>query len=205
MAGGTLTTTHMALLSLLSTKPWSAYDLVGQMGRSVGAVWPRAQSNLYADLKRLAAEGLARAEQEATGRRPRTVYRITPAGRRALRAWLAEPGAPPASECEALLKLSFAPATTKEAALAQIDAIGEWARERLAFGIALGAEYVETGGRFPERTHVNALMWRFLHEQHLAYVRWADWARAEVEQWDDTEDSPDKRRRGLAAIRQALR
>jgi DNA-binding PadR family transcriptional regulator len=40
------------------------------------------------------ARGLARAEKGSVGKRPRTVYTISEAGRRALAAWLAEPGTP---------------------------------------------------------------------------------------------------------------
>jgi len=201
-----LTTTHYALLCLLSAREWTAYELVGQMERSVGAVWPRAQSNLYADLKRLATDGMADAVTEHIGRRPRTTYRITRHGRALLGEWLSSPGAAPSFECEALLKLAFAPSTTKEATIAQLDVITAHAEARLALGRRLGHEHADNDGTgpLPERLHVNAVMWRYLWDMHHAMARWARWAKAEIEQWPDTQDSPQMRRRGLTALQAAL-
>jgi DNA-binding PadR family transcriptional regulator len=199
-----LQTTHYALLALLGIRPWTAYELVGQMRRSVGAVWPRAQSNLYADLKRLAAEGWTEATVDPVGRGARTTHRITRKGRAGLRAWLAAPGAAPTFESEALLKLGFAPFTTKAAALAQIDVIAGHAQQRLELGARLAHEYVDGTGPMPERFHVNAVMWRFLWDFHHAMSDWATWARREVEAWPDTLDSPAMRARGLRVLRDAL-
>lgn len=199
-----LTTTHFALLSLLSAKDWTAYELVGQMGRSVGAVWPRAQSNLYADLKRLANDGYATANVDHVGRRARTTYAITDAGLTALRAWLVEPGAPPAFECEALLKLSFAPTTTKAATLKQIAVIRDHARERVDFGRMLAQQHVDGTAPLLERMHINAVMWRYLWDQNNATLAWAEWAYAEVASWTDTKDRPSQRERGREILRDAI-
>ena len=197
-------TTHYALLGLLEVGPGSAYELVGRMERSTGHVWPRARSNLYADLKRLATEGLASADDEGAGRRPRTVYRSTAAGRKALRVWLAQPGAPPTGECEAALKLAFAPAAGKEATLAQIAVIEADAAAGVVLGERLGRLHADDDGTLPERLHVNALLWRFLWDQHQARLRWARWARAEVEAWDTADDSAANRARGRRAIAETL-
>lgn len=68
------------------------------MDRSLGRLWPRAQSKLYEEPKKLVEQGLAEARSEPVGQRPRTVYAITPEGRRALAAWLREPGTGPVLE-----------------------------------------------------------------------------------------------------------
>ena len=78
------------------------------MDRSLGRIWPRAQSKLYEEPKKLVAQGLACAAEEQVGQRPRTVYTITSRGRRALAAWLRDPGAGPVLEFEQLLKIFFA-------------------------------------------------------------------------------------------------
>ena len=199
-----LSTTHFALLCLLSTGPASAYELVQQTSRSIGHVWPRAESNLYAGLKRLAAEELVEATTETVGRRPRTTYVITRSGRKALRAWLGSAGEAPVFECEALLKLGFAPSTTKKAALAQVEVMAGHGNDRLAFGRALAE--ASLAGEFPqpERLHISAVMWRYLWEMHSATARWAEWARAEIESWPDTRDHAEGRERALATLRAAL-
>lgn len=73
------------------------------------------------------AHGLARAREERVGRRPRTVYSITPKGRRALARWLREPGAGPVLEFQALLKVIFAENGRREDALASLQAVRRWA------------------------------------------------------------------------------
>src|SRR4051794_21714115 len=109
MAKPSPTTAH-AILGLLAIKPWTTYELAKQVQRSLGWFWPRAERTLYTEPKSLVAAGLATAHEERTGNRPRTVYTITAAGRRALRRWLGEPPAPPALEFEAMVKVFFADA-----------------------------------------------------------------------------------------------
>jgi PadR family transcriptional regulator AphA len=198
-----LTTTHLSLLCLLSLRPWSAYELVGQMRRSLDLIWPRAQSNLYTDLKRLAEAGLATRQAERVGRRSRTIYTITAAGRAALRLWLAEPGTPPVFECEALVKLAYVAEDSKEAALAQVAVLAQHAVERLTLGRRVANQYIGDEG-LPARLHINAVMWRFLWEQHQAIARWAAWADDEIRHWPGTEDTPALRRRGRRVLRQSV-
>ena len=76
-----LTTTSYAILGMLAIRPWSTYALTQQMQRSLHHLWPRAESNLYAEAKRLVEAGMATADVEKTGRRARPVYTISPAGR----------------------------------------------------------------------------------------------------------------------------
>ena len=75
------TTTSYAILGLLAVKPWTTYELAQQMTRALGHFWPRAESNLYEEPKKLVALGLARAAPDKVGKRPRTLYSITPKGR----------------------------------------------------------------------------------------------------------------------------
>lgn len=194
----------MALLCLIAVRPSSAYELVGRVGRSVGAVWPRARSNLYTDVKRLAAEGLAAVAVSRIGRRRRSNYTITERGLADLQDWLASPGAAPQFECEALVKLGFAEQTTKESALSQISVLAGYAAERIELGRRLAAEHLTADGPLSERLHINAVMWRFLWDQHNATARWADWARAEIETWPDTAASPVLRERGQRTLREAI-
>ena len=48
-----LTTTSYAILGLLNIKPWSGYELTQQAQRSLRYVWPKSESHLYAEPKRL--------------------------------------------------------------------------------------------------------------------------------------------------------
>jgi PadR family transcriptional regulator, regulatory protein AphA len=189
-AGGKeLTTTSYAILGLLAIGDWTTYELAQQMQRSLRNFWPRAERRIYDEPKLLVAKGLAQARTGYTGRRPRTVYAITEAGRAALRAWLASPGAGPSLEFEALLKVFLADQGDKEALLANLRAIRAWAVDEHRRGIALVRDYLQTGGPFPERLHLITLMVRFLgFEWATAVHRWATWAEEEVQRWPRTRD-----------------
>ncbi|MFG2982255.1 helix-turn-helix transcriptional regulator [Streptomyces sp. NPDC048258] len=189
-----LTTTSYAILGLLSVRPWSTYELARQMDRSVGRIWPRAQSKLYEEPKKLVRHGLARATKEAVGRRPRTVYAITAQGRRALADWLQEPGAGPVLESEQLLKVFFADSGTTADTLGTLRAALAWAEERNQENSAAARAYLAGQAPFQERAAQTVLVGRFLTDYYRFVATWAAWATALVQQWpDDPADaSPDR-------------
>lgn len=180
-----LTTTSYAVLSLLALRPWTTYELAKQMKRSLGWIWPRAESRLYEEPKKLVAAGLATSRSEPTGRRRSTVYSITPEGRQALAGWLAEPGAGPVLECEALVKIAYADLGTRDGLLANLAALIDDETAKLRFGEMIARQYLDGLGPFQERLPISGLMWRFLWDYHLAVLRWARWAQAEVHAWPD--------------------
>jgi hypothetical protein len=70
-------------------------------------------------------------------------------------------------------------------------------------GAAIGREYVATGGGpFPQRLHVNALIFELLWRYTEALREWAQWAAAEVAQWDGVGDQPGRRAALLARYRE---
>ena len=202
-----LTATNYALLGLLTLRrEWSAYDLVQQSQRSLRFLWPRAESKIYESAKRLVSLGLATARQRPTGRRRRTMYSITPAGRRALRSWLGQPGAGPALEFEGGLKLFFADRGTKGDTWATIEAIERWAREMRATGMALAREYEMTdGGPFPERVHINSLINELLWRHIETIDGWVAWAREQVDDWDGTSAQRHRHELDMASFRRHVR
>src|SRR5256885_8128925 len=137
------TTTAFAILGMLAIRPMTPYELANGFDRSLGRFWPRARSKLYEVPKHLVDIGYARAVQEQTGRRPRTVYSITPAGRRALAAWLAEPGAGPELEFEQLMKVFFAEHGSKDAVVANLAAARSWAQGQIDVHLAIARSYIE--------------------------------------------------------------
>lgn len=185
MSTGPLTTTSYAILGLLGVRSWSSYELTRQMSRSLGHMWPRAESKLYEEPKKLVAHGLAKARTEQAGRRTRTVYAITPKGRRALAAWLAEPGGPPALEFEGLLKVFFADHGTTADLRATLAAAREWATAQAELSAAIGREYVAGRGPFPERGAVLDLTARFLSDFYGLVAEWAAWADGVTSGWPD--------------------
>jgi DNA-binding PadR family transcriptional regulator len=186
-----MTTTSYAILGLLAVQPWTTHELVQQVDRSLRRIWPRAQSKLYEEPKKLVAHGLARATDDPVGRRRRTRYTITPKGRRALARWLREPGAGPVLECEQLVKIHLADSGTRDDVLANLAATRAWVREQNEENLAAARAYLAGHGQFPERAALNQLVGRFLTDYYAMVDRWADWATTMAAAWpDDVRQAP---------------
>lgn len=200
VANPRLTTTSFAILGLLAVQPWTSYELARQMDRSLGRFWPRARSKLFEEPKKLVRHGLATATPEQLGRRVRTSYAITPAGRAALGAWLQRPGAGPVLEFEQLVKLVFAESGTRADALATLAATAAWARERNEENRAAAVAYAAGEGDFQQRAAQNMLAGAFFTDFYALVARWAAWATEQVEQWPDDPAAAAPDRDELAAI-----
>ncbi len=174
MTDGALTPTSYAILGLLAVRPWTTYELAKQVDRTLHRFWPRTRSKLYEEPKKLVAQGLAEAEPGAQGRRPRTVYTITPAGRRALAAWLAAPSSPPVLESEALLKVFYAESGTTADLRATLQGLRAWVGPLTEENVQVGREYVSASGPYPDRLPVLVLTSRFLDDYLELVDRWCD-------------------------------
>jgi PadR family transcriptional regulator AphA len=180
-----LTATSYAILGLLGVRPWSAYELTKQVRRSLHFCWPRAETRIYQEPKNLVEHGLVKATTTANGRRSRTEYAISAKGRKALRAWLGEPSAPPRLESEALLRLFFAEHGTKEDLLATLEELEAQVLALRSQAVQQGAEYLTGTAPFPERLPILALVGRFTLDHTTLVANWARWARSEIERWPD--------------------
>lgn len=182
---GNLSTTSFAILGLLSLRSWTTYELAEQMRRSLGQFWPRAESGIYTEPKKLADAGYATAETEYVGQRARQRYKITAAGRKALKQWVPTASAAPQVEFEALIKVFFAERGAKDDLLRTLRDIKEQNEDRAAAGQSIPQEYLEQRGNYPERLPWNILVGTFIDEWEQLIDRWATWAIREVEQWPD--------------------
>ena len=197
-----LTSTSYAILGLLAVKPWTTHELVQQVDRSLRRFWPRAQSKLYEEPKKLVAHGYARAADDPVGRRRRIRYTITPKGRRALAAWLRIPGEGPVLEFEQLVKISFADSGSKADIEANLAALRTWVLEQNEENLTTAHAYLEGRGRFPERAALNQLAGQFLTDFYVTVARWVDWASRHIEDWpDDVREAPYDMAVGEEAVR----
>jgi DNA-binding PadR family transcriptional regulator len=81
-----------ALLGLLHANPMSGYEVRKLFATTPLEVWSDSPGSIYPALRRLERGGLVTGRQEkAETRRPRRVFELTDAGRKALRNWLEEP------------------------------------------------------------------------------------------------------------------
>jgi len=187
-----LTTTSYAILGLLSIGDWSTYELAAQMKRSLQHFWPRAESGIYEEPKRLVRAGLVVSDRTSTGRRQRTLYRITSAGRKALHDWVEETAMTGRSyESEPLVRFFFGNVASKAALLRAVDDVGAGARAALASWVEVAEPYATGNGRYPDRLHVNALTMTLAFDIAMVELAWAEWARREVESWPDASHAAD--------------
>jgi PadR family transcriptional regulator AphA len=200
MAARELTTTSYVLLSQLALRPWTAYGLATEMDRNLRYFWPRARRGVYAELKDLADAGLASSQSGGVGRRPRTTYAITEAGRAALDRWLSSAPRGVNLEAESVVRVFVAHLGTRDQLLAAIDAVRVDAEDLLARRPVIGDEYLSGQAPFQEFVHTRAFVFDFLAEFAIALKQWAVRTRAEVLRWEDVELSPDKRNDALRLI-----
>jgi PadR family transcriptional regulator AphA len=187
VAQGDLNTTSYLILGMLVSRDWSAYEIAAQVGKGLDDVWPRADRQRYNAPKRLLEKGLVTARTEATGKRERTVYSITTAGRRALTDWLTTTSRPPALEFEGMVRVVLAGQGSIEDLRANLETMRDQALESRVLYVRHAEMMLgEDGGTFPERQHVLVLANRFMldHFDHIA--EWADWALEQAGSWPDT-------------------
>jgi PadR family transcriptional regulator, regulatory protein AphA len=186
----------MAVLALLGIDRWTPYELVQHMKRStIHYIWPRAESKMYEELKRLAAAGYATATADRKDPR-RMRYAISPAGRRVLSRWVAEPGSGVFFESEGALKVLFAENGTKEQLLATINSVRAHALAVLDRRARVFDEVVRDGPPYPDRIHQSALIFDLVNRLTSAVVDWADFAGARVDRWSSL--APDRATRADA-------
>ncbi|MCH0565945.1 MULTISPECIES: PadR family transcriptional regulator [unclassified Streptomyces] len=123
-----------AVMAALLEGEASGYDLAKQFDASVANFWMATPQQLYRELERMAGEGLITARVVEQERRPnKRLFSLTAAGRRAVRAYVAEPPArPTAIRDELLVKVQCADVGDIEAVRAAVSEHTEWAAAKLA-------------------------------------------------------------------------
>lgn len=197
-----LSASASAILGLLASRARSGYELAREMDQTLRFVWPRATSKIYEAPKLLVQRGLATARHDQVGKRPRTVYSITPHGRRAVQAWLRTAPAEIALEAEPIVRVWFGHLGSKDNLVAAIEAVRSQSDAALQHGIHLG--HARLQDMPAERGHVAALLFKFVWDYNTMLSRWAQWAQSEVEEWSDTAPSPAKFERAAEILRECL-
>jgi DNA-binding PadR family transcriptional regulator len=103
-----LNATAASILGFLEHEPMTGWDLAAQIEDIIGDFWNVTRSQIYRELKVLAEQGLVASMK--TGPRDRQPYKLTEAGRRAFRRWIAQPPGPPNMRLPLVLQVFFADA-----------------------------------------------------------------------------------------------
>lgn len=183
--GRRLTTTSYALLAQLSLRPWSTYELAQQRVRYFRFVWPRAESAIYREVKHLAAQDLIDGRTEHTGKRPRTIYSITPLGLETLREWLGTPVSPFAMDFEAMIRLFVAHQGTLDEIVGTLEQVHSDARDMLGFAGEVKQEYLDGRGALQDQVYIRSLAMDFFTSLINTVDAWSERTLAEVKKWED--------------------
>lgn len=182
-----LSSTSYAVLGLLAERPYTGYDLTRMIRIGFSQCMPRSASGLYNEPKILVEHGYATATEEMKGRQKRTLYTITPAGRRALRKWFTSPTAPLIFESEAIVRLILGRAGKRADVIEALAGLEGQVAELLERGTVEMPTWLETVGATPEHLDDLAVMARFYVDFYALIVEWSRWARERIaerpEQW----------------------
>lgn len=176
-------TSTYSLLGLLAVKSWTGYELTHQARRSLRFAWPSSEAHLYREQKRLVALGWASVQKEKIGRRSRNRYSITDEGREALQIWLRSDPASPRLEIEGILRAFFADQGQPQDLARSLRHTSTSAKEMVDELTSYAADYLETGGPFPERLHVIAVAAGLLHNLLASIEEYCRDAALEVDSW----------------------
>ncbi|MBT4160395.1 MAG: PadR family transcriptional regulator [Gammaproteobacteria bacterium] len=184
-----LSSTSYAVLGLLARKPWSAYSLNKYMRSSIlQTAWPRAESGIYTEPKKLLEHGYVTQRREEVDGRLRTIYEITDSGSLALSDWLKLPATHLAIQHESMLKLLLT--NHSERNLLQ-DRVTEIEKQENAYAsyVSLIKEGTSAHGfAIPSQIVNAALGLSYRGEINRAIFRWTKIAHELIDEIPDTED-----------------
>jgi DNA-binding PadR family transcriptional regulator len=167
-----LTPFSYCVLALVGRDGAGPHDLSRMMRAQGGLYWAAAESQWYAEPKRLEKLGLLRASRRPGRTTPRTHYELTAEGTAALREWLARPSSLPRIQHEALVRVLAADLGRDEDVLASLGSL----QEDIAAKRELLAAAKERAATLPHRARHLSLVHRLgdllldAHEQWLTEV-----------------------------------
>jgi DNA-binding PadR family transcriptional regulator len=171
-----LTPFSYCVLALVGRDGAGPHDLARMMRAQGGLYWAAAESQWYAEPKRLERLGLLRSSRQEGRTTPRTHYELTEEGRAALRDWLARPSSLPRVQHEALVRVLAADLGRDEDVVTSLDSL----REDVAAKRELIAAAEERAGTLPHRERNLRLVHRLGELLLDAHEQWLDEVQREL-------------------------
>jgi PadR family transcriptional regulator, regulatory protein AphA len=166
------------VLALVGRDGAGPHDLARMMQAQGGLYWAAAESQWYAEPKRLEGLGLLRSTRQPGRTTPRTHYELTDEGAAALREWLGQPSSLPRTQHEALVRLLAADLGNDEDVLASLGAL----RQDVAARRELVAAAKERAQTLPHRERYLRLVHRLGDLLLDAHDQWVDEVERELRQ-----------------------
>ena len=158
------------MLALVGRDGAGPHDLARMMRAQGGLYWAAAESQWYAEPKRLEELGLLRSTRQPGRTTPRTHYELTDEGAAALREWLGQPSSLPRTQHEALVRVLAADLGSDDEVLASLGAL----REDVAAKRELLAAAKERAETLPHRERNLRLAHRLGDLLLDAHEQWLD-------------------------------
>ena len=182
-----LSATGKVILGMLAAKPRSGYEIKQLVDNSARFFWAASYGQIYPELKKLEKEGLITGDDSSRGARQSTTFKLTAAGKREAREWIADPPQVFELRDEGLLELFFAgsidPARAPEIARERAAKAAESAAELRALW-----EQIETEGKHEGPEHSpdggSLTVLRYGIEMNEWAAKWFERAAEELEQQD---------------------
>jgi PadR family transcriptional regulator, regulatory protein AphA len=185
MSRDELTPLSYVVLTLVGEGGAGPHDLV-RMARSGRVYWDAAESQWYAEPKRLERLDYLSSRREPGQTRPRTHYTLTNKGRAALAQWMEEPARFPRMQHEAIVRLLAADIVGEEAVLDSLRAL----RDEMA-AISARLDAAEAVARtIPSREHYLLLNHRLARRIVQAHTDWLNDVERELGSRTPTAGSP---------------
>lgn len=186
-----ITTLGYALLGLLARESCSGYDLGRQLKMPIGFYWQARYSQIYPELAKLQAEGLATFEVVEQHDLPaKKVYTITEKGREALKDWITGPHDPSPVRDELLLKTFSLWLADPEQAIAlfrkQVELHTKQLKQYEAFEREINEHEEEINNGFSPLFATYATLKAGLSYEQMC-INWCNWT---IEQLERTRTSP---------------
>lgn len=175
-----------AILTCLTERPMSGYDLAKTFDTSIGFFWKANHQQIYRELARLKQLGMVTSKEvPQPGKPTSTICSITAAGRARLQDWFQEPTTPPSLKENLLIKFYGLETTNLPALSKDVEARRNQHRHRYAlYEKILAKRYT---GRALNRTEIGKLAGL---KFGLGYERlWLDWCRDTLEMLDNLSKS----------------
>jgi DNA-binding PadR family transcriptional regulator len=165
----TLSSFSYAVMAVVGRNGASGPELVRMASGGAPFFWTGAGSHVLRTARRLADDGYLRTHSEPAKTRPRTVYQLTPKGRRAFREWLTEPSTFPRIQHEAAIRLFASDLGDIDKVRASLRAL----RDELPHLEALLDLHDQRARAIPHRTQalqLNHALARRLIDAHRAWI-----------------------------------
>lgn len=201
-----LTPTSYALLGLLARKPQSAYELNTQMQySSIRVYWPRVESHVYSEPKKLLRHELVSEKKEKLNGRNRTVYTITPKGKKALRLWLStDDEVELRTQAEFMLKLVLADSGSAADARQTLEKSLRSTHSDLELAIEGIQRILSSDEMDQDGTPYNGIVINLMADILIARYHWGHYALDATQNVDDQMSAEDKTKLARSAYADAL-